>query len=232
MYKTPALLMLGLACAADVHAASKSEAAFTDTFKLDKADLVPAGTNPYFVLTPGWQLVLEGNPDGKKTVLTITVLNETKVVDGVETRVVEEKETEHGQLVEISRNYFAISKRTNDVFYFGEDVDIYKHGKITSHDGAWLSGVGGARFGLMLPGSPRIGARYHQEVATGVALDRVEIISVSERLETPAGKFEHCLKTEESSGLEQGSAPKYYAPGIGLIYDGELKLVKFGRGSP
>ena len=232
MTKIPALLILGFACAAEVHAASKSEAAFTNTFKVDKADLTPTGTNPYFVLTPGFQLVLEGNPDGKKTVLTITVLDETKVVDGVETRVVEEKETENGQLVEISRNYFAISKRTNDVFYFGEDVDIYKKGKIASHEGAWQSGVSGARFGLMIPGSPMIGARYHQEVAPGVALDRAEIISVSERLETPAGKFENGLKTEESSGLEKGAPQKYYAPGIWLIYDGELKLVKFGRVSP
>jgi Concanavalin A-like lectin/glucanases superfamily len=52
--------------------------------------------------------------------LTITVLNETKMVDGVETRVVEERETKGGKLKEVSRNYFAISKRTNDVFYFGE----------------------------------------------------------------------------------------------------------------
>ncbi len=232
MKRTLLLLAAALALAPAAHAASKSTPAFTDTFTVDKTDLVSTGANRYFVLTPGWQLVLEGKPDGKKTVLTITVLNETKVVDGVETRVVEEKETENGQLVEISRNYFAISKRTSDVFYFGEDVDIYENGKITSHDGAWRSGVGGARFGLMIPGAPRIGARYHQEVAPGVALDRAEITSVSERLETPAGKFENCLKTEESSGLEKGSAHKYYAPGIGLIYDGELKLVKFGRGSP
>ena len=233
MKHTLLFLAAGLALANAAHAAkAKSEPAFTDTFTVDKADLVSNGANRYFMLTPGFQLVLEGTPDGKKTVLTITVLNETKLVDGVETRVVEEKETENGQLIEISRNYFAISKRTNDVFYFGEDVDIYKNGKITSHEGAWLSGVAGARFGLMIPGSPLLGARYQQEVAPGVALDRAEVVSVSETFETPAGKFTNCLKTAESSALEKGNAEKLYAPGIGLIFDGELKLVKSGRVSP
>lgn len=164
--------------------------------------------------------------------LTITVLNETKVVDGVETRVVEEKETENGQLTEISHNYFAISRRTSDVFYFGEDVDIYKNGKVLDHKGAWLSGVAGARFGLMMPGTPLLGARYQQEVAPKVAMDRAEVVSLTEMAETPAGKFEKCLKTEETSSLEKGGGHKLYAPGIGIIHDGELKLVKYGRTGP
>ena len=232
MNKALTLLAAGLALTIAAPAADKSKPVFIDTFNVDKADLVSNGTNRYFVLTPGFQLVLEGKPDGKKTVLTITVLNETKRVDGVETRVIEEKETENGQITEISRNYFAISQRTGDVYYFGEDVDIYKDGKITSHEGAWLSGVAGARFGLMMPGSPRVGARYQQEVAPGVAQDRAEIVGLTETFETPAGKFQQCLKTEETSPLEKGKAHKFYAPGIGLISDGELKLVKSGRSSP
>ena len=56
--------------------------------------------------------------------IVMTVLNETKVVDGIETRVVEEKETEGGNIVEVSRNYFAICKHTNNAIYFGEEVDM------------------------------------------------------------------------------------------------------------
>ncbi|MBI3875160.1 MAG: hypothetical protein HY300_04210 [Verrucomicrobia bacterium] len=163
--------------------------------------------------------------------LTITVLNETKIVDGVETRVIEEKETENGLTTEISRNYFCISKRTGDVFYFGEDVDIYKNGKVINHEGAWMSGVAGARFGLMMPGTPLLGARYHHEVAPKVAMDRAEIMTLGETVKTPAGKFEKCLKTEETTPLEKTKERKFYAPGIGVVYDGELKLVKYGRAS-
>ena len=204
-------------------------AAFTDSFDIDTADLASTGRNRYFVLEPGYQLVLEGKEKGQAVVLTITVLSETKMVDGVETRVVEERETANGQLVEVSRNYFAISKKTSDVFYFGEDVDIYKNGQVVDHEGAWLSGVKGARSGLMMPGTPLLGARYQQEVAPKVAMDRAEIVSLADTLQTPAGTFEKCLKTEESSALEGGKAHKLYAPAIGLVCDGTLKLTKHGR---
>src|SRR6185503_7351194 len=104
--------------------------------------------------------------------------------DGVETRIIEERETNDGQLIEVSRNYFAISKRTGNVYYFGEDVDIYKNGKVASHEGAWLSGVNGARFGLMMAAVPLVGSRYYQEVAPQVAMDRAEIVSVTEMFKT------------------------------------------------
>jgi hypothetical protein len=199
---------------------------FTSRFDEEKSNLVSSGRNPYFILEPGYVLTLEGGG----TRLVITVLAETKVVDGVETRIVEERESENGALVEVSRNYFAISRRTNAVFYFGEDVDIYKAGKVTSHEGAWLSGVNGARFGLAMPGLPLLRARYYQEIAPKVAMDRAEIISVSESMKTPAGAFTNVLKVEETTPLEPGvKEAKYYAAGVGLIQDAELKLVKYGK---
>jgi hypothetical protein len=223
MKMLPLILTCGLLCSCASDPTGNKP--FTDSFNADKADLVSVGRNPYFILEPGYFLRLED----KTTVLTITVLKETKLVDGVETRIVEEKETANGQLVEISRNYFVVSKKTGDLFYFGENVDEYKNGQVVAHGGTWLSGVDGARFGLMLPGTPVVGMRYQQEVAPKVALDRSEIVSLTETFETPAGKFTNCLKTEESSGLETGKANKLYAPGVGLLTDAGLKLTKFGR---
>ena len=123
-------------------------------------------------------------------------------------------------------------RKTSDVFYFGEDVDVYKNGKVVDHEGAWLSGVNGARFGLMIPGTPLLGARYQQEVAPKVAMDRAEIVSLSATLQTPAGKFEQCLRTKESSTVERGTTYKLYAPSVGLIFDADLKLTKYGRVGP
>ena len=60
-------------------------------------------------------------------------------------------------------------------------------------------------------------------------MDRAEVVSVTETVETPAGKFEQCLKTLETSAIESGKEFKLYAPGIGLIHDAELKLTKYGR---
>src|ERR1043166_887591 len=161
--------------------------------------------------------------------LVITVLDETKVVGGVETRVVEERETENGLPAEVSRNYFAISKKDSSVYYFGEDVDEYEDGKLSGHGGSWHAGENGARFGLMMPGAPRVGARYYQEVAPHVAMDRAEIVSVTDTYETPAGKFENCVKTIETTPLEKGRETKIYAPGVGQLQDGAMKLVRYGR---
>jgi hypothetical protein len=159
--------------------------------------------------------------------LTITVLDATKIVDGVETRVVEERETKAGQLAEVSRNYFAISKRTGSVYYFGEDVDEYKDGKVSGHGGSWLAGVDGARFGLIMPGLPLIGAKYRQEIAPGKAMDRAEVVSLNEELKTSAGEFKNCLKTEETTALEPTEKEyKIYAPGVGLVQEESLKLIR------
>jgi hypothetical protein len=186
------------------------------------------GANPYFILEAGYFLVLEGKDGGKDARLTITVLDETKKVAGVETRIVEEREEVSGKLIEVSRNYFAISRKTSSVYYFGEDVDIYKDGKVASHEGAWLAGQN-ARFGLMMTGTPLLGARYYQEIAPGVAMDRAEIVSLVETIETPAGKLESCLKVKETTPLEKGVGYKSYAPGIGLVRDDAFKLTKYGR---
>jgi hypothetical protein len=200
-----------------------------------RATLVPieeaftnAGRHTYFVLEPGYQLVLTGREDGKPAELTITVLDETREVAGVSTRVVEEREVVGGDVVEVSRNFFALGLMSSNLCYFGEEVDMYEGGKVSSHEGAWQAGLKGAKHGILLPGSFRVGDRYYQEQAPGVAMDRAENVSTNETLRTPAGVFQRCLKTKETTALEPGSEYKIYAPGVGLLQDGALKLVKHG----
>jgi len=223
-----AISFIGLTCLVALFAQTKDadEQPWTKSFQIQEGELSSTGRNPYFILEPGYRMVLE---NGRER-LTITVLNETRKIDGVETRIVEERETKNDRPMEISRNYFAISKRTDNVYYFGEDVDIYKAGKVSSHEGAWMAGVNGARFGLAMPGVPTLKAKYYQELAPRVAMDRAEIVSLSETLITPAGVFKDVLKVVETTPLERGAAEaKYYAPGVGLLQDGSLKLVKYGR---
>ncbi len=226
--KLHCIVTLGLCAGLSASVLSADAPRFTETFAVEKGDLSSSGKSEYFILEPGFVAVFEGKEDGKKTVLTISVTDRTKTVDGVETRVVEERETMDGELVEISQNYFAISKATHDVYYFGEDSDTYKNGKVASHEGSWLAGVAGARFGLALPGKPKVGAAYYQELAPKVAMDRAEVVSVTETVKTPAGEYKDCVKTEETTPLESGKEYKYYAPGVGLVRDGELQLVKAG----
>ncbi len=196
---------------------------WTSEFVVAREDWASEGRNPFFVLEPGYQLVLENGNER----LAITVLDETRVIDGVTTRVVEERESSGGKVTEVSRNYFAISRRTGSVYYFGEDVEMPGKGDPKEQLGSWLAGAKGARFGLMMPGEPLLGARYYQEYAPRAAMDRAEVISVNGRITTPAGDFGKCLIIEESTPLEPGvKERKYYARGIGLVADGRLRLVR------
>ena len=155
------------------------------TFPVQPSSLATEGESAYFILKPGHQATFQGG-GGK---LVITVLNDTLDIGGVQTRVVEEREWKGTDLVEVSRNYFAIDPKTGDVYYFGEDVDAYKKGKVANHEGSWRHGTNGATFGLMMPGAPKVGMKFYNEQAKGVAMDRAEIVSVSETLKTPAGSF-------------------------------------------
>ncbi len=198
-------------------------------FHIDKKNFISTGINPFFILKPGYRIILEGVEYNIKTRVIINVLDETKLVDGVETRVVKEKEYNDQKIIEISTNYYAIDKVSNSVYYFGEDVDIYKNNEVTGHEGSWQTGKDNAKFGLMMPGITLFGSQYYQEIAPGIAMDRAKIISVNKILKTPAGTFSDCIETEETTPLEPGVKEyKIYAPGVGLIKDGRLLLIHSG----
>ena len=194
---------------------------FRRAFTVEKANLGATGGNRYLDLSPGAVHIYRDN----EVKLTVTVLDQVREVDGVTTRVIEEREEKQGALIEISRNFFAADKKTGDVYYFGEEVDIYKDGKISGHEGAWLSGENGAKFGLAIAAKPRKGDRYYQEVAPGIALDRAEVTATDETLKVAAGNFRHCIHITETTPLETGTSHKWYAPDIGLIKDDECVLV-------
>ena len=194
-------------------------------FSVDKKNLGIRGSNPFFPLTPGYQLAYKHGNDTE----TLTVLAQTTMIDGVETRAVEDREMSKGKLVELTLDYYAIYALTNDVYYFGEDVDEYKNGKVVGHEGSWRSGVKGARFGLFMPAKPDRGQRFYQEQAPGVGMDRVEVISVSETITTPAGTFQNCVHLLETSPLEKGLRDnKWYGAGVGQLKDVDMVLVKYG----
>jgi hypothetical protein len=207
----------------------RSPGGWTEEFNLGDRRLTDVGESAYFILKPGFTTVLES----RKARLTITVLDETKEINGIVTRVVEEREEKKGKLFEVSRNFYAMDQATGDVFYFGEEVDFYKRGKVTGHSGAWMAYENRNRPGLIMPGSPRVGMKYYQELAPGIAMDRAEVISTTATFRTPAGELSNCLRTRESSKIKvllfiTPREYKTYAPGIGLVQDGDMTLVSYG----
>ena len=115
---TAIILASTTACAGDMGGG----AGFQRDFDLKSCTMKTTGKAPYFIMEPGYQIVIED----EETKVQITVLDETKMVDGIETRVIEEREWVDGELYEVSMNYFAMCEQTKDVFYFGEHVDFYE----------------------------------------------------------------------------------------------------------
>lgn len=207
--------------------ANQSEMKWTDDFHLDKRSFSATGRNRFFSLEPGHQIVLES----KSEKVIITALDQTRKIGNVVTQVVEERESEYGELVEVSRNFFAICKATSDVFYFGEEVDDYKDGKIVGHGRAWRADKKDSKAGIIMPGTVLLGARHYQEIAPN-AMDRAEVIADDVTMKTPAGTFKNCIRVKETSPLEPGDiCYKTYAPGIGLIQDEDLLLTAYSKGA-
>lgn len=207
---------------------------FTSSFRLGDCSFKTTGENPYFILRPGYRSVFEGEEDGEMVRVVITVLNDTEQIrlpgiGTVQTRVVEERESVDGELVEVSRNFFAICSLTNDVFYFGEDVDIFNPDGSVSHEGAWRAGEpdddGLAEPGLIMPGTFLLGSRYFQELADGIALDQATHDAMGLEVTTPAGHFGDCVRIVETTPLERGESVKIYCAGVGLVVDDVVELV-------
>src|SRR3989344_229400 len=83
--------------------------------------------NPYFTLVPGTKFVYEAvKPEGKERI-EITVLDETKMVFDVETRVVKDQVFLNGELIEDTLDWYAQDKEGN-VWQFGDSYwqEFYK----------------------------------------------------------------------------------------------------------
>ncbi|MFA6956116.1 MAG: hypothetical protein WC538_09615 [Thermoanaerobaculia bacterium] len=237
--RTPLIVALGalaILVAAEVDAKDRGPA-FTTDFRIGDCTFSSRGDNPLFGLNGG-RSVLEGEDKGDVERVEITVTNDLEPIalpglGTVFTRVVEERETLNGQIVEISRNFFATCEQTNDVFYFGEEVDIYNDDGSVTHEGAWRAGQadanGVAEAGIIMPGRFLLGSRYSQETAEGIAMDRAEHTEMGLDVTTPAGSFHDCVKVVETSPLEPKSVSvKFYCPGVGLVYDNGAELVEYG----
>lgn len=212
-----------------------SPANFSDPLDID---------NPFFPLVPGTTFVYKAEtPDGCE-VDVVTVTNDTRVIDGVTTRVVHDQAYEDedcdgpepSELVEDTFDYYA-QDNSGNVWYFGEDTfNCEGAGNCTPGEGGWIAGVNGAEPGIIMLASPRSGDTYFQEMAPGVAEDQATVTAtgITVRLRRtdayPPGTFTNCIKTKEFTNLEPGSIEfKSYCPSVGLVAIEEHhgKIVRF-----
>ena len=179
------IVAFGAATAVVANPLIRSDEEYTRDFRSDYCNFVSTGETTYFILDPGFQLVLEGVDEGEKVRVVQTVLDRTETVEvpgvgQVEVRAVEDREWVDGEMAETSTTYFAICEQTGDVYEFGNDS--YEHVDEGSRElkSSWRAGQpdadGVASAGIYVPGTFLVGARYFQEMADGVAMERAENI--------------------------------------------------------
>jgi hypothetical protein len=222
-----ALLCSGLALACANGQQAKDVLAGSRPLSLDVCDPAKGPfsldiTNPFLPYPEGAVWVL-ANEDER---VQISVLPDTEVVAGVTTRVVEEREWEDGELVEVSRN-FVVQGPDGSVCYFGEDVDDYEDGQISGHGGAWRAGVKGAKPGILMAGKPEVGISHAQESSPGAAEDASVVTGMGKTITVPAGTFTDTLSTLDVNPLDNEMDEKHYARGVGMIVDEDLLLVEY-----
>ncbi|MGH7731580.1 MAG: hypothetical protein ACRENJ_10075 [Candidatus Eiseniibacteriota bacterium] len=186
---------------------------------IDPANFVSTVDNPYFPLPEGRVLRYRGETkDGIET-LEITVTGRNPTIMGVRTTEMVERHALDGEIVEISKNWFA-QDRDGNVWYFGEFSQSYENGVPAGTPGSWEAGVGDALPGIIMRADPQTGDTYFQEFAPGVAQDQAQVKSTTESTTVLQGSFAGVVVTKEWTSLEPNSIEKkYYAPGIGLIME-------------
>ena len=183
---------------------------------LDPSDFQAIVDNRFFPLKSGTKLVYEGTEDGAEIRVESTVLEETDTIAGIEVTIVEVKDFEDGEIVEATRDNYAQHK-DGTVYYMGERVDDYEGGQVVGHGGQWLAGEGDNQAGVFMPTDPKVGDEFEQERAPGIAEDRSKVVAIDEIVETPAGSFSGCIKTEDLDPLSGHKETKFYCPEVGLV---------------
>ena len=191
---------------------------------INPARFGPHVTNPWFPLRPGTTFVYAGSEDGDALIDIFTPSRHTKVIDGVRTRVVNDRLLTNGVLSERTSDYYAQDVCGN-VWYFGEDTaELDAHGHVLTREGSWRAGVHGAQPGVYMQRHPQLGRRFRQEWAPGNAEDQFRLVSKHAAPRVPYGAFHGALRTHESTALEPGVLDKkVYVRGIGQVVEQTVK---------
>jgi hypothetical protein len=179
--------------------------------------------NRWLPLIPGTQFVLQGRANrghGRlrhRVIFTVTDL--TKIIDGVRTLVLWDRDYNAGTLQEGEITFHA-QDDAGTVWNFGEYPEEYEHGKLAGAPDTWIAGTAEARAGIAMPGRPRRHApSYLQGWAPAIEFaDRARVYRTGRRNCVPLACYRDVLVTDEWNPVEPGAhQQKYYAPGVGNI---------------
>jgi hypothetical protein len=191
----------------------------SQSVELAPGDFTVDITNTYWPMEPGDRWI-SSETDGKGDVLRVevTVQDETyTVASGIEARVVHDRVTRDGAVVEDTLDWYAQDGDGN-IWYLGEKTAEYENGQVVSTEGSWEAGVDGAQPGIAVPADPEPGLTYRQEYLKGQAEDQGAVLSTDEQVGVPTGIYTGALLTRDTTALEPDLVElKFYAPAIGPV---------------
>ncbi len=179
--------------------------------------------NQWMPLQPGTQLVYRGyiNEEDRRVEhrVVFTVTDLTKVIDGVPTVVVLDRDYNAGQLTE-SELAFQAQDDNGTVWSFGEYPEEWEDRKFTGAPDTWIVGQAGARAGILMRAEPQVGTpQYLQGWAPKIDFsDTAKVLHTGQRTCVPVRCYDNVLVTDEWSPSEPGAhQQKYYAAQVGNV---------------
>ena len=168
-------------------------------------------TNPWFPLIPGTTFTYVGVKDGAPSRDVLTVTHAISTIQGAPCVEVHDRLYIRGRLEERTTDWYTQDRRGN-VWYFGEaTAELDAHGRVTSIQGTWRTGVDGARPGIYIAARPEVGRVFRQEYYKGHAEDHFAVIGIFGR---------NGVLTKEWTPLEPGVLDhKLYVRGVGNVLE-------------
>jgi hypothetical protein len=180
-------------------------------------------TNKWFPLQPGTQFVYSGqiNQDGERVEhrVVFTVTDLTKEIDGVRNVVLYDLDYNAGELAEAELAFHAQDNNGN-IWNMGEYPEEYDAGKFTGAPDTWITGLAGARAGVIMRADPRVGtSSYLQGWAPAIDFnDTAKVLKQGQRTCVPVSCYDNVLVTDEWNPDEPDAhQQKFYAPDVGNI---------------
>jgi hypothetical protein len=185
--------------------------------------------NKWLPLVPGTQLTLEGSanpgPGIQPHRVVTTITNVTKVINGVRTVVLWDRDYDAGQLAESELAFFAQDNAGN-VWNLGEYPEVYEDGKFVGAPDTWIAGLRDAQAGIHMLAMPWVGTPWYlQGSAPNIDfLDCAKVFKMGQKICVPVNCYDNVLVTAETSPLDQGGGRqlKYHAPVVGIIQVGAV----------
>ncbi len=173
--------------------------------------------NTWFPLVPGSQMIYDGQADLEPHRVVLTVTGLTKIIAGVRTVVIWDRDYSNGQLLESELTFMA-QDRYGNVWTIGEYPEEFQGGEFIGAPSTWITNEELAEAGILVPGKMEVGTKFLQGFAPYIDfLDCARVANTGQSTCVPFNCYENLAVIDETSPSELGVQRKYYASGVGAV---------------